>query len=266
MSRDANGRSPTPTASQGTVVADLREGAPRTAKRRAPRRETGDRLRVLIVDDDPFVRRIVRDVLQGAGLVVVAEAAGGRDAVRLARYYQPDIVLMDVVMPGIDGMTALERILADSEGETKVVMLSVCDEEEVGLAAVRKGAIGYLKKDVDLGVLPRALRSAEQGAAVVSRRFTAKLLEQLRALPDGGIGMRPVQSVLTVREWEVLDLLCLECTTEEIADELVLSIETVRTHIKNLMRKLDVHSRAEAVARAHEMRGWAAEAAQADPA
>jgi DNA-binding NarL/FixJ family response regulator len=216
--------------------------------------ETELRLRVLVVDDDPLVRRTIREVLRPAGIMVVGEAHDGRDAVRAARYYKPDVVLLDVMMPGVDGLTALEQLVADSQIEAKVVILSVRGEHDLGYLALRMGAIGYLNKDLDLSVLPRVLRDVAEGGAALSRSFTADLARRLRELPEGGIGMRPIQSVLTTREWEIVDQLCLERSTEEIADALVLSTETVRTHIKNIMRKLEVHSRADVVALVQRLR------------
>lgn len=212
------------------------------------------RLRVLIADDDPLVRRVIRDILTRADISVVGEAQDGRDAVRLARHYQPDIVLLDVVMPGVDGLTALEQMIADERIDARIVMLSVRGEHDVAFLALRKGAMGYLNKDVDLAVLPRVLLDVSTGNAALSRSFTADLLKRLRELPEGGIGMRPVQSVLTAREWEVADQLSLRQSTEEIADSLVLTIETVRTHIKNIMRKLDVHSRSELIETVEHLR------------
>jgi DNA-binding NarL/FixJ family response regulator len=206
-----------------------------------------ERLRVLVVDDDPLVRRMIRDALAPAGILVVGEAHNGRDAVRAARYYKPDIILLDVVMPGVDGLTALEQMMADRKIESKIVILSVRGEHDLGYLALRKGAVGYLNKDLDLGALPRVLRDVSDGGAALSRSFTADLARRLRDVSEGGIGMRPIQSVLTTREWEIVDHLCLARSTEQIAEGLVLSTETVRTHIKNILRKLGVHSRAEVV-------------------
>ena len=212
------------------------------------------RLRVLVVDDDPLVRRTIRDVLRPAGVMVVGEARDGRDAVRAARYYKPDVVLLDVMMPGVDGLTALEQLVADPQVDAKVVILSVRGEHDLGYLALRMGAVGYLNKDLDLHVLPRVLRDVAAGAAALSRSFTADLARRLRELPEGGIGMRPIQSALTTREWEIVDQLCLERSTDEIADTFVLSTETVRTHIKNIMRKLDVHSRADVIGLVQRLR------------
>jgi DNA-binding NarL/FixJ family response regulator len=211
------------------------------------------RLRVIVADDDPMARRLVRDALQLAGIVVIADAADGREAVELTRHYRPDVVLMDVVMPTMDGVEATARIAAEVP-ETKVVMLTRSDDDEIGLLGLRAGAVGYLTKDIAVDAIPRAVRGARAGEAAISRQLSMRLVEQLRALTVDGQGMRPVRSTLTSREWEVLDLLCADKGTEEIADSLVLSIETVRSHIKNILRKLGVNSRSEAIALAGHLR------------
>jgi NarL family two-component system response regulator LiaR len=211
-------------------------------------------LRVIVVDDDALVRRVLRDVLQRAGIVVIAEAGGGREAVELALYYKPDIVLMDLLMPGIDGIAATRQILA-GRPDAKIVMITSSADEELGLLTLRSGACGYLSKTVNVESIPRALRAAAEGEAVVPRRLTARLVEAVRRTSESGAGLRPVRSPLTAREWEVLDLLCETRTTDEIADALVLSSETVRSHVKSILRKLQVSSRRDAVAAAQELRG-----------
>ncbi len=204
-------------------------------------------LRVLVADDDQLMRQAVRGLLTRAGITVVAEATNGRDALRMARHFNPDVVLMDVVMPSMDGLTALEQIAGDEQIHSRVIMLSVHGDNDVAFIALRKGALGYLDKEGDLAALPGVLHDIAGGTAVLSRSLTTHLVERLRELPEGGIRMRPIQSVLTAREWEVADLLSLGSSTDEVADALVLTTETVRTHIKNIMRKLDVHSRAEMI-------------------
>jgi DNA-binding NarL/FixJ family response regulator len=208
---------------------------------------------VIIADDDALARRMVRDALQAAGLVVVADAADGRQAVELARYYRPDVVLMDVIMPVMDGIKATERITEESP-DTHVVMLTGSDEDELGYLGLRAGAVGFITKDVSVEAIPRAVRGVKAGEAAFSRQLSRRLVERLQSLPDGGIGVRPVRSELTPREWEVLDLLCEGKGTAEIAEALVVSLETVRSHIKNMLRKLDVSSREEAVALAESLR------------
>ena len=116
------------------------------------------------------------------------------------------------------------------------------------------GASGFLPKTVSLETLPRAVRAAAAGEAVVTRRLTAELIDRLRRSSPDGTGLRPVRSELTSREWEVLDLLCRQLSTDEIADTLVLSHETVRSHVKNILRKLGVRSRKEAIEVARELR------------
>jgi len=211
-------------------------------------------IRVIVADDDPLARRMIKDALRHAGIVVVAEAHNGRQAVELTLYYQPDVVLMDVVMPELDGISATRRIVKELP-EQHIVILTSAEEEDMGIVGLRAGASGFLSKDLDVDVLPRALRGACAGEAVISRRLSMELVNHLRAAPTGTIGMRPVKSPLTAREWEGVDLLHQGRTTEQIADQLVLSSETIRSHIKNLMRKLGAHSREEAVEAAHRMRG-----------
>lgn len=202
------------------------------------------RLRVLIADDDPLARRVVRDALQEAGMTVVADAANGREAVELALHYRPDLVLMDVVMPELDGITAA-RTIHEQAPEVRVVMLSMSDDDDLGVLGIRAGASGYVTKDVDVVRLPGMLERVAAGEPAVTPRITAQLIDELRRLPAAGQGMRPVRSDLTAREWEVLDQLAAGKTTDEVADKLVLSVETVRSHTKSLYRKLGVHSREE---------------------
>jgi DNA-binding NarL/FixJ family response regulator len=215
--------------------------------------EDAPALRAVIADDDPLVRRAVRDALQEAGFVVAADATNGREAVELTLHYKPDIVLLDIVMPEMDGIAAAKAI-AEGAPDIRIVMLSRSEDDELGLLGLKAGASGYLSKDIDILRLPDILRGVVAGEAAVSSKFAGKLIEQLRRLPESGFGMRPVRSDLTSREWEVLDMLSAEMSVEAIADELVLSVETVRTHVKNLHRKLDVHSRPELLKAAQELR------------
>ncbi len=211
------------------------------------------RLRILVVDDDPLARRSVKDILREAGFIVIAEAQGGREAIELALHYRPDVVVMDVVMPGIDGIEATQRIVA-RHPEQRIVLLTAGDNDEIAIAGLRCGAIGFLRKDVDLGALPRTLAGTLDGEAAISRRLAMRVVERLRTTREGTLGLRPVVSALSSREWEVLDLLCSGAGTEEIADGLVLSTETVRSHVKSILRKLEVSSRAEAIEKAARLR------------
>lgn len=212
-------------------------------------------LRTVIADDDPLVRRVLRDTLQEAGLIVVAEAASGRDALALTIQYRPDVLLLDLAMPDGDGIEVLRRLRQGVGADVAVVALTASEDADAALEALRAGADGYLNKDMGLAAIPRTLRAAANGEAAISRRLTRLLIDRLRNTPNGQVGMRPVRSPLTPREWEVLDLLCIDASTDEIAESLVLSLETVRSHIKRILRKLDVGSRREAVAVAARIRG-----------
>jgi DNA-binding NarL/FixJ family response regulator len=145
------------------------------------------------------------------------------------------------------------------------VILTSSDDDEVGLMTLREGASGFLCKSAGVDSLPRALRAARNGEAVITRRLTMRLIEDLRLVRQDGAGLRPIRSALTSREWEVLDLLCQDLSTDEIADRLVVSVETVRSHIKNVLRKLEVRSRREAVSMASKLRAGPLEDGLAAP-
>jgi NarL family two-component system response regulator LiaR len=216
---------------------------------------TGEPLRAVIADDDPFARMVIKDVLQAAGVRVIAQASNGRQAVEYVLYYRPDVVVMDVVMPELDGIMATRQIVKQLPEQLIIMLTGAGDEDgELGLQALRAGATGFLSKEVDIEALPRALDGVRRGEAAVSRQMTKRLIERLRHTPSGTAGMRPVKSPLTPREWEVIDLLRAAKSTEEIAQTLVLSTETVRSHVKNILRKLKVRSREDAVAAAEKMR------------
>jgi DNA-binding NarL/FixJ family response regulator len=216
------------------------------------------RLRVIIADDDAFARKVIKGALQAAGLTVVGEAKDGREAVQLALYYRPDVVVMDVVMPELDGILATRQLLKANPDQLVVVLTSGGDDE-LGLLALQAGAVGFLSKEADIDALPRALQGVRRGEAAISRDMTRRLIDRYRVTTDGTAGLRPIKSPLTAREWEVIDLLKPGNTTDQVADTLVLSPETVRSHVKNIMRKLEVHSRVDAVAAAERLRVGAAD-------
>jgi two-component system, NarL family, response regulator LiaR len=210
-------------------------------------------IRIVLADADPLARRMTRDALQRDGITVVAEASNGGEAVELAAFYHPDAVVMDVGVPVMDAVQATYTIYTRAPG-TCIVLLAAQRDDALGLRALRAGAAGYLAKDLDPEVLPRVLRGAIEGEAAISRRLAMRLIQSYRRAPLGGNGLRPVRSDLTDREWEVLDLLSSGEGTEDIARTLVLSTETVRSHLKNLYRKLGVRSRKEAIDAARRLR------------
>lgn len=210
-------------------------------------------LRVIVADDDPLSRRAVRDALQRAGITVIAEAADGREAIELTLHYAPDLVLMEADLPVVGGLDATRRIHERADA-VKVIIHAAVDDAELAIRSLRAGAIGFLPKRYGLEPLSRALRAAHAGEAIVPRHITGHLVESIRRQRERATGLRPVRSPLTDREWEVLDLLCEGLSTTDIADRLVLTVETVRSHIKHLMRKLEVSSRRDAIVLAQRMR------------
>lgn len=211
-------------------------------------------IHVIIGDPDPIARRVIRDALQDKeGFVVPAEASSGREIVDLSLHYRPDVTLMEASLAELDGLTATRRIREEAP-EVRVVIFSQHDAEAMQLEALRAGACGFLSKDVPLETVARVVRAVVRGESAFSRKVTMLLIERLRELPEGGVGMRPVHSPLTGREWEILDFFCQGKDTKQIAETLVLSEETIHTHSKNVLRKLKVHSRQEAIEVAQRLR------------
>ena len=206
-----------------------------------------ERIRVLLADDHAAVRAGIKLALSGEGFEVCAEAADAPGAVEAAERELPDIALLDVNMPG-SGIKAAEEIVQRFP-ETVVVMLTVSRDDDDLFSALRAGAAGYLLKDTDPNRLPFALRGVLDGEAALPRGLTARLIDEFRTrgkrrrLPL----MRQRGVELTEREWEVLDFLHEGLSTAEIADRLSISPVTVRRHVSEILRKLRVDSREEAV-------------------
>jgi DNA-binding NarL/FixJ family response regulator len=208
-------------------------------------------IRVLLVDDQELMRMGFRMVLGAQEDVdVVGEAANGLDAVQLAERLRPDVVLMDVRMPVLDGVEATKRI-AES-GTAKVLVMTTFDLDEYALSALRNGASGFLLKDTPPGDLVSALRAVASGDAVVSPSVTKRLLS--RFLGEGGGELRDaaVLEALTEREREVLVLIAKGLSNTEIARKLFLSEATVKTHVGRILAKLELRDRVQAVVLAYE--------------
>jgi len=213
-----------------------------------------ERGRVVLAEPDATLRRRMRDDLQATpDLVVTAAVGGGNDALELITHYRPDVAILELLVPPLSGIDLTRRITARLPG-VRVLIHSACAEIDRQMEAFQAGASGFLAKGASPGVLVGAVRSLLRGAAVVPRHLETIMVERLRAIPEEGNGMRPIRSTLTPREWEVADLMTQGLGTTEIAAELVLAEGTVYTHIKNILRKLDVHSREEAIAATNRMR------------
>ena len=210
-------------------------------------------LRVLIVDDQALVRAGFRMILESeADLEVVGEAADGREAIAEARRLQPDVVLMDVRMPELDGIEAARRLL-DGDGSAKVVMLTTFDMDEYVYEALRAGASGFLLKDVPPEQLVAGIRAVASGDALLAPSVTRRVIEAFVHTPPASVRERdPRIGELTARELDVLKLLARGLSNAEIAAELVVSDTTVKTHVAHILVKLELRDRVQAVVFAYE--------------
>ncbi len=203
--------------------------------------------RILIVDDHPLTRDALASLLEQHGFAVVGQAADGESAIELARTLAPDIVLLDLSMPGLDGLAALPRLRAAAPA-CEVVVLTASGTEENLLAAIRGGAAGYLLKNEPPERIVEFLRGVAKGEAALSGAIARRLMEQLRegGGRDSGVPDE-IASALSAREVEVLLLLDEHLGTDQIAKRLFISEHTVRSHVKSLLHKLGVSSRREAL-------------------
>jgi DNA-binding NarL/FixJ family response regulator len=208
-------------------------------------------IRVLVADDQALVRDGFRAILEAEDdLEVVGDAEDGAAAVKLARAERPDVVLMDVRMPTLDGIEAARRLLADPD-PPRVLMLTTFDLDEYVYEAMKAGASGFLLKDVPRDELVAAIRGIHRDETLLSPAITRRLIEQfVRRPPPGSTPLALAE--LTERELEVLRLVAEGLSNGEIAERLFLSAATVKTHVANLLRKLRLRDRVQAVVLAYE--------------
>lgn len=204
--------------------------------------------RVMIVDDHAFIRQAIRQALSGRDVEVVAEASSAEDAMPLALQLRPDVLLLDLDLPGASGLRLL-RDLAPRLPDTKIVMLTVSTAQADVVAALRLGAAGYLTKDIDGDALLRAVRGVVDGEFAMPRRLVTQAIRELAAGGQADAGNDAALDSLSRREHEILQLLAAGLTDREIGESLTISVRTVETHVGNILRKLDVRNRAEAARR-----------------
>lgn len=202
--------------------------------------------RLLVVDDVPLFRAGLTAALKGAGYAVVGEAPDGDGAVALAEAEQPDIVLLDVLMPGSSGLDVLEKIRAVAPG-AEVLLLTGSESEEDMVAAIKGGARGYILKDMPFDQLVASIDNIADGGAAISPGMAGKLFDVTRQLLRHQELVAARKPSLTGREIEVLELVADGNTSREIGDALFISENTVKNHIRNILDKLGLHSRNEAV-------------------
>jgi NarL family two-component system response regulator LiaR len=202
-----------------------------------------DPITVMIVDDHEMVRQGASGYLEAQpDITVVAEAESGEEAIRLAQEYAPDVVLMDLVMPGMDGVAATRRV-KDISPHTKIIVLTSYHQDEHIFPALQAGAISYLLKDVKAAELVEAILRAARGEATLHPRVAARVIKEFRA----GIADKSSPfSILTEREMDVLKLLAKGYPNHKIAEELVITIGTVKGHVSNILGKLHLADRTQA--------------------
>ena len=204
-------------------------------------------MRVMLVDDHALVRSAIRQALDAPDIEVVGEARNAEEALDLAPRLRPDLLLLDIDLPGMSGIEAV-RELAPRLPDTRVVMLTVSTDRRDLLEAVKHGAAGYLTKDLSGEALLRAVRGLRRGDLAMSRQHAAQVLEHLQRRSHGGVPDE-MDGLLSSREQEVLRLLAEGLTDREIAGALAISPRTVESHVSAVLRKLGVRNRAEAAQR-----------------
>jgi len=220
----------------------------------AGRAPGGGPTRCLIADDQAMVREGFAAVLTAQpGLLVVGQAADGADAVHQAQRLRPDIVLMDVRMPVMDGLQATRQILTTAgAARPRVLMLTTFDLDEYVYAALRAGASGFLLKDATAAELVHAVRVVAAGEALLAPSVTRRLIADFARQPRLGPAVQPALGALTPRETEVLRLIAHGLSNTEISDTLVIAEQTTKTHVGRILAKLDLRDRAQAVVLAYE--------------
>jgi DNA-binding NarL/FixJ family response regulator len=217
----------------------LQDSAAKSEERRV------DALRVLLVDDHDLFRTGLRNLLEEHGLMIAGEASTGLEAVRLVRELAPDVVVMDLNMPGITGVDATRQVTSLAP-LTRVIVLTISDHDEDVMSAIVAGACGYLLKDASIQDLIRGIEAAAVGESLISPHIAAKMLQRVRATAADPESAATIRSELSDREIEVLKLIANGKDNAQIARDLVISPKTVKNHISNILMKLQIDNRIQA--------------------
>ena len=210
-------------------------------------------IRVVVVDDQALMRTGFRMILESAGIEVAAEAENGREALDVVRRHRPDVVLMDIRMPELDGVAATEQLMADPSVEARIVILTTFDLDEYVFAALQAGAAGFLLKDTPPEALIEAVRVIAAGDALLAPSITKRLIGEFAKHAGTGVPADlPGFSELTERETEVLVAMARGMSNAEIAESLFVGETTVKTHVGRVLMKLGVRDRVQAVVAAYE--------------
>jgi DNA-binding NarL/FixJ family response regulator len=208
-------------------------------------------LRVLLADDHRMLREGLRRTLEDSGVEVVGEAEDGAQAVRLALDTDPDVVVMDVTMPNVDGVEATRQLRAERP-DARVVMLTMHSDQDIVANAIRAGASGYLTKDCTSEELVGAIQAVAGGDTVLSPELAGAMLQEVQKLGKAASQL-PAEPIITKREEEVLQLIADGLSTPEVAERLYISLKTVKNHLASIYQKLDSRDRTQAVVRAVRM-------------
>jgi len=210
-------------------------------------------IEILLVDDQEMVRAGFRMILEAEPeMTVVGEAGDGAQAIEDATHLRPDVVLMDIRMPVMDGIEATRRLTALGDSTSRVLMLTTFDLDEYVYDAIRAGAAGFLLKDAPPDELVHAIRVVAGGEALLAPSVTRRLIEEFARHPSGSPAVDPQLDLLTERELEVLQLIARGLANAEIADALFVSETTVKTHVSHVLTKLGLRDRVQAVVLAYE--------------